>query len=110
MFAETVDRSLRRAVTGALEQAGLGPNASLPVALPRLGRSVLESAYLPALAGLVEGEVLDFGPDTGHLGAGDAAASLAEADARGLVPPGGHLLVISAGAGFTWTALVVQAL
>jgi 3-oxoacyl-[acyl-carrier-protein] synthase-3 len=70
---------------------------------------VLEAAYLPALDGLSRAELLNFGHDTGHLGAGDAAANLADIHARRLLAPGQSALLLSAGAGFTWSCLAIRA-
>ncbi|MFD9686193.1 3-oxoacyl-[acyl-carrier-protein] synthase III C-terminal domain-containing protein [Kitasatospora sp. NPDC059088] len=112
-FAATAGEGVARAVRGALADAGLAPDDPRlgHLLLPRLGRTVLETAYLPAVErlGLTGVEVLDLGTRTGHLGAGDAAAGLAHLHTRGLLEPGRIAILLSAGAGFTWTALLVAA-
>lgn len=109
-FSSVARASVRGAVAAAMADADLAPQDPRVLALPRLGAKVLEDAYLPALDGLVKAEPLTYAISTGHLGAGDAAASLAQIDADGLLATGEFGLLLSAGAGFTWTAIVIQAL
>ena len=110
-FAAEVGNAVRSVITEALGRAGLDPadSALRHVALPRLGRSVLARAYHPALNDFLPAEPLDFGGDTGHLGAGDAAANLAVLHSKQLLKPGEYTLLLSAGAGFTWSCLLVRA-
>jgi len=109
-FRATVTSCLQRAVAEALCHAGIAADDPRirRLLLPRLGRSVLDSSYLPALEDLLHAEVVDLGRATGHLGAGDAAANLADLDRLGLLDPGEIAVVVSAGAGFTWTCVVVE--
>lgn len=110
-FVEANHRSIRAVVVEALEDAGMHPHdLRLRYAvLPRFGRKTLRESWLPELSALTATEPLDYGHATGHLGAGDAVAGLAELlDAR-LLAAGDAALVLSAGAGFTWSCLVVQA-
>ncbi|MFE5938235.1 3-oxoacyl-[acyl-carrier-protein] synthase III C-terminal domain-containing protein [Streptomyces sp. NPDC056470] len=79
------------------------------VVAPRLGRKTVDLAYAPMLTKLTGAELLRPGTDTGHLGAGDTAASLADLHARRMLGPGEYALVVSAGAGFTWSCLLVSA-
>ncbi|MGW2205189.1 3-oxoacyl-[acyl-carrier-protein] synthase III C-terminal domain-containing protein [Streptomyces sp. NPDC001774] len=79
------------------------------VVAPRLGRKTVDLAYAPMLTKLTGAELLRPGADTGHLGAGDTAASLADLHARRMLGPGEYALVVSAGAGFTWSCLLVSA-
>jgi 3-oxoacyl-[acyl-carrier-protein] synthase-3 len=104
-------RSIRRVVTDALRDAGVDArNPRLRYALlPRFGRRTLDEFWLPIVRELVSAELVDLGRDTGHLGAGDAPAGIADLLARRLLAAGELALVFSAGAGFTWSCLVVQA-
>lgn len=110
-FTAAVADAVRTVVIQALETAGIGPGdpALRYIALPRLGRSVLAQAYLPALYELTRAEPLDFGRTTGHLGAGDAAANIAQIHTGRLLLPGQYALILSAGAGFTWSCLAIRA-
>jgi len=110
-FAAVERSQLSAVVTGALEQAALDahdPRLTLTV-LPRLHPDVLEATYRPVLAGLTRAAPLDLGRDTGHLGAGDLCAGMAELVAAGLLGPGESALVLSVGLGFTWSCAVVSA-
>ncbi|HEY5834706.1 ketoacyl-ACP synthase III family protein [Streptomyces sp.] len=112
LFASTAVKSVTDVLHRALAQAGveLEDRRLRCVALPRLGTSVLDDAYRPALDGLLpQAELFDFGRTTGHLGAGDAAANLASLDELSVLESGDMALLISAGAGFTWSCLVVEA-
>ncbi len=110
-FAAAAGAAVRAAIRGALAEAGLSATdpAVRYLALPRLGRSVLEQAYLPAVAGLTGAEVVEFGRATGHLGAGDAIANLADIDTFHAPRPGEVVLLLSAGAGFSWTCVALRA-
>jgi 3-oxoacyl-[acyl-carrier-protein] synthase-3 len=110
-FAVTAAEGVARVVRRALDDAGVPsdcPRLKL-ICLPRLGRAVLDTAYLPALVDLRAAEILDLGRHTGHLGAGDSLANLAEIEDLGLLATGELALIIGAGGGFTWSALVVEA-
>lgn len=110
-FTEASSRALRSAVESCLDGAGMTTTGDLPLryaVAPRLGRKTVDLAYAPLLSKLTGAELLRPGTDTGHLGAGDAAASLAELHARRLLGPGEYALVVSAGAGFTWSCLLVS--
>ncbi len=111
-FTRASGDSLNAVVGRCLDSAGL--SAESPrlryVIPPRLGTKSLELAYVPALRKMLgTAEVLTKGRDTGHLGAGDAAASLAELHVERRLAPGEFALLVSAGAGFTWSCLLVSA-
>lgn len=99
-------------LVAALADAGLGPRDERlrVVLLPRLGRATARDVYGPAVADATAAPTADLGEHTGHLGAGDLLSNLT-ALAAGAGPhrlgPGEHAAVLSAGAGFTWTAAVV---
>ncbi|WJV47753.1 ketoacyl-ACP synthase III family protein [Streptomyces flavofungini] len=109
-FTTANERAIRTVVAEALADAGM--TASDPrlshVVLPRFGAKTLTESWLPVLAQCVDAQLLDFGRATGHLGAGDALAGLADLVRRGLPAPGHAALVFSAGAGFTWSCLLVE--
>ncbi|BBC32804.1 hypothetical protein SGFS_040980 [Streptomyces graminofaciens] len=110
-FTEASTRALRTAVESCLADAGMAPTGDLPlryVVPPRLGRKTVDLAYAPLLSKLTGAELLRPGTDTGHLGAGDAAATLSELHTRRLLGPEEYALVVSAGAGFTWSCLLVS--
>ncbi|MET9496575.1 ketoacyl-ACP synthase III family protein [Streptomyces sp. NPDC006552] len=98
------------AVSRALDSAGVaGDDPRLrAAALPRLARHVMADAYEPAFASVCAAPVRVLGTDTGHLGAGDAVANLADLLGRDDVRSGDLLVLLSAGAGFTWSAAILE--
>ena len=110
-FIEASAAALRSAVESCLADAGLAATGDVPlryVVTPRLGRKTIDLAYAPLLTKLTGAELLRPGAGTGHLGAGDTAANLAELHTRRMLGPGEYALVVSAGAGFTWSCLLVS--
>lgn len=110
-FVAEIQASVRTVLTEAIMEAELAPgDARLRcVAVPRLGRGAIESISGPAAEDAVRAPVLDFGRVTGHLGAGDMVANLASISAgEAALESGEFAVVLSAGAGFTWSAVVVQ--
>ena len=109
-FGEVVTRSVQQTVQSALDQAGLAaddPRIAV-IAPPRFGAEVILHSYTEVLAGLTKAEIVNLGRGTGHLGAGDMAANLADIDAAGMLQPGQIALMLSATAGFSWSGLVVR--
>ncbi|WP_067503832.1 3-oxoacyl-[acyl-carrier-protein] synthase III C-terminal domain-containing protein [Actinoplanes sp. TFC3] len=109
-FVAASHRNTAAVVQRCLTEAGLaaGDPRLRAVLLPRLGAKVLHQAYVPVVQALTPAPVRITGRDTGHLGAGDALASVAELVAGDDLRPGDHALVVNAGAGFTWSALLVS--
>ncbi|GAA3060984.1 hypothetical protein GCM10017562_27570 [Streptomyces roseofulvus] len=104
-------RGIRTVVGEALVDAGMHPyDLRLRYAvLPRFGRRTLRDSWRAVLAEHTSAEPLEYGLATGHLGAGDAVAGIADLMRERALAPGEAALVFSAGAGFTWSCLVVQA-
>lgn len=79
------------------------------VVLPRIGANTIERSYLPAIGAITPAQRLLFGETTGHLGAGDVTAGIAELEALGLLRGGQFAAVLGVGAGYTWVCAVVEA-
>ncbi|MEU6084039.1 3-oxoacyl-ACP synthase [Streptomyces sp. NPDC047108] len=115
-FAKTVQQRVPSVLRQALHEAGMDDGSGLrAVLLPRIGRTALEAAYVPAVAQVTDSPAVDVGHDTGHLGAGDMLANLAllagDGDSSGAghaLAPGEAAAVLSAGGGFTWSCAVVR--
>ncbi|MGR3931777.1 ketoacyl-ACP synthase III family protein [Streptomyces sp. BRA346] len=111
-FAKIVQQRVPSVLRAALYDAGVSPDdpALRGVLLPRLGHAALSAAYTPAVALVTSAPARDVGHDTGHLGAGDILANLAllAGPGRWRLSPGETAVVLSAGAGFTWTCAVVR--
>ncbi|WP_263169681.1 ketoacyl-ACP synthase III family protein [Streptomyces sp. SCSIO ZS0520] len=108
-FGKTCRTVVSRLLDQAFGEAGIAPGDPriAAVALPRLASHVLDEVYTPAVRDVCPAPVPELGRTSGHLGAGDALANLAE-----LLPGAGRgdlFVLIGAGAGFTWSATVVEA-
>jgi 3-oxoacyl-[acyl-carrier-protein] synthase-3 len=78
--------------------------------MPRIGTGALAQFYVPSVRELElpHAEVLVLGRDTGHLGAGDVIANLADLIAGDRLAPGEVALLLSAGNGYTWSCVAVR--
>ncbi|MDG6106650.1 ketoacyl-ACP synthase III family protein [Dactylosporangium aurantiacum] len=111
-FVGTLRNAVQRAVREALADADLtldDPRVRY-LYMPRIGTGAITQFYGPAAAdiGLRHAEIVVAGRDTGHLGAGDPAANLADLDAGQLLAPGEVALLLSAGNGYTWSCVAVR--
>jgi 3-oxoacyl-[acyl-carrier-protein] synthase-3 len=91
-----VGKLLAKVLSDLAEQ---GRAADGMIYLPRLMNATLDSLYAPAVAALTDLPQRRLGAITGHLGAGDLIANLA--DAQGDADTARTDIFISAGAGFT---------
>jgi 3-oxoacyl-[acyl-carrier-protein] synthase-3 len=108
-FEEEVCRRLGTVLARALAAARRpGGEGITTVVLPRVGRRIVDRLFLPALTDLPSAQVVWLGDQTGHLGAGDFAANLEYLQDPIVLAPGAAALVLSAGAGLTWTVAVVR--
>jgi len=109
-FLKLSAAGLRGLVKTALDEAGLLPGEISAVALPRFGSDRIRPVYLPTVTSqfATNVQVLETGRHTGHLGAGDAAAHLADLHSAKSVEPGSIALLISGGTGFSWSCLIVR--
>lgn len=78
------------------------------ILFPHLGRRVLEENYFPAFERAEARSALSLGLRLGHLGTSDQLVALATLHQDGALLPGEHVLLIGAGAGFSWAGLVVE--
>jgi 3-oxoacyl-[acyl-carrier-protein] synthase-3 len=98
-------------VRTALDLAGIAPDdpGIRVITPPRFGAELIEHSYTSVLAGLTKADILNMGRDTGHLGAGDMTANLADIARGRLLKQGQVALLLTATAGFTWSCMVVRA-
>lgn len=108
-LAKAAYSAIATALGTALAAASVSPDDPrlAGVALPRLSRNGLDEVYRPVVEDSCSAPVLDLGSRTGHLGAGDAMANLTDLLA-GNPAPGSVFVLISAGAGFTWSTAVAE--
>ncbi|MCA1655127.1 MAG: ketoacyl-ACP synthase III family protein [Pseudonocardiaceae bacterium] len=111
MFVKTAYDRIGAAVTASLTEAGLAPDSPRLryAVLPRLGADAMTEAYIPPLRAATQAELLDLGRRSGHIGAGDLNANIAELAASGLLAPGECAVILNGGGGFTFTSIVVSA-
>lgn len=102
---------LQEIVLRSLQKANVEASDIRCVGIPRLTRHMRENVFKPAI-GLLLGRQPDYLEcPTGHLGAGDFLANMANmADmvATGSLGPGDVGLIIQGGGGFTFTCGIVQ--
>ncbi|MFC4512776.1 ketoacyl-ACP synthase III family protein [Streptomyces ehimensis] len=98
----------RRALTGAVEAVGIGLGEVDRFVLPHLGGRRLEAAYFLPFGIDPERTTWGWSRGVGHLGAGDQFAGLARLVETKEVAPGELVLLVGVGAGFTWSAAVVE--
>lgn len=97
-------------ISKALTQAGLtghDPRISF-VCLPRHSAYHLENPYLKSVRQTTSSQVLPLGSNTGHLGAGDVLANLADV-IRMEIEHDQVAIFVSGGAGFTYSCLILRA-
>ncbi|MFF4257605.1 3-oxoacyl-ACP synthase [Streptomyces sp. NPDC001663] len=112
-FLDRLRQETTAVLAAALTEAGIGTGGRRlsAVLLPRLGRATAREVYGPAVAEVTDAPLADLGENTGHLGAGDLLSNLAALAADTgpyRLARGGYAAVLSAGAGFTWSAVVVR--
>lgn len=105
---DSFDRALRSVVPRAIREAQIAPEDVDRVVLPRVGAAVVDDMYAPALADLVPADRLHQPDRSGHLGAGDLFANLADAADVPFGRGRRYRVYITAGAGFTVSACVVE--
>lgn len=100
--------ALSRIVEKALSDAGLTMSGIARIVLPFFGRELITDQYLTPLEISEERTLLDFGLRHGHLGGADQLVGLHHLISTGVVRRGEYVMLVGAGAGFTWTIAVVQ--
>ncbi|GLF95129.1 beta-ketoacyl-[acyl-carrier-protein] synthase family protein [Streptomyces yaizuensis] len=108
---ERLRSCLERAALQVLEETGIAPSdPSIRVVLPaRSGRTGVATVIIPALPAPLREKVRLYGSHTGHLGAGDLLANVADVLDGTPPPPGSRALFLSTGMGSIATCLLVRA-
>ncbi|MEV4432811.1 ketoacyl-ACP synthase III family protein [Streptomyces sp. NPDC049585] len=100
----------REALTAALAAAGVELGDIARVVLPHMGWRRLRAAFFNKLDLAVERTTWEWGRRVGHLGGGDPIAGFDHLVASGLLARGELCLLVSVGAGFSWSCAVVELL
>lgn len=98
----------QEAMDQALEEAGVGIDRIDWFVLPHLGRRRLQASYLSLLGVDDSRTTWSFSRQVGHLGAGDQFAGIGHLVDAGLVGAGHFCLLLGVGAGYTWSAAVIE--
>ncbi|SES36351.1 3-oxoacyl-[acyl-carrier-protein] synthase III C-terminal domain-containing protein [Lentzea albida] len=107
--AEEIRITVATAVRQALTDADLQHADRVEVVCTaRLRPQTIRYTVLPALPEAARDRLVLLGDTTGHLGAGDTIANLADLLRLDSLTTGGRALLVGLGAGFTATALVVE--
>lgn len=105
-----VGASQEKAVKHALAKAGVELGDLAGIALPNLGYRRLKSAYFGKFG--IDPEITNWpwSRTIGHLGAGDPFAGFDHLVTSGRLDVGDCCLLVSVGAGFSWSCSVVEVL
>nr|AAA87620.1 ORFC; beta-keto acyl synthase III homologue; putative [Streptomyces sp.] len=105
-----VSAGQEEALAGALKAAGVGLDDISRVVLPHMGWRRLSASYFGKWPVPPERTTWEFGRRTGHLGGGDPIAGFDHLVGSGRLAPGELCLLVSVGAGFSWSCAVVELL
>jgi 3-oxoacyl-[acyl-carrier-protein] synthase-3 len=100
----------RRALLGALEEAGLSIGDIDRFVLPHLGARRLAATFFQPFGINPERSTWEWSRTVGHLGAGDQFAGLAQLVQSKQISGGDLCLLVGVGAGFSWSCAVVEVL
>ncbi len=101
---------LTDAVGRALADAGLGLGDVARVVFPNVGLASLRSRYLAPLGLDIAATTWEWGRTTAHVGGADQLTGLAHLVQTGQLEPGDRVLLVGIGAGFSWSAAVLEML
>jgi 3-oxoacyl-[acyl-carrier-protein] synthase-3 len=111
---ENGSESLQQATRAAVREIreALLPEGDDPrlrrIVYPNLGLQLLQENYFPEFPGGAERSLWDFGRTVGHLGSGDQIAGLDHLTRTEEFARGERLLLLGAGAGFSWTGTLLE--
>jgi len=84
------------------------PQALRHFLCPHLGRNLLQDNYFPVFEGVEPLCPVDLGLALGHLGTSDQLVALDHLLRGQAARPGDQVLLIGAGSGFSWTAVLLE--
>jgi len=107
---ERIDAGQCEATDLALREADTKPADIDWFVVPSLGRARIKAHFLDPLGIDLDRTTWSWGRHAGHLGAGDQIAGLTRLREAGRLVPGRRCLLLGVGAGFSWSAAVVEVL
>jgi 3-oxoacyl-[acyl-carrier-protein] synthase-3 len=105
---ECIDAGQREAVDRALSEGDVKLSDIDWFVLPGLGRPRVKAHFLDPFGIDLERTTWPWARQIGHLGAGDQIAGLRHLADAGLLTPGRRCLLLGVGAGFSWSAAVLE--
>ncbi|MDA0910840.1 MAG: hypothetical protein O2809_04690 [Proteobacteria bacterium] len=109
---EALTRNIRSSITLLYHQMVRKMSISITdinyFILPNLGAEFMNNSYFQSLEIPVEKSSYTWGRGVGHLGGGDAFIALDVANKSGKFKEGDRVLLMGAGAGFSWTLLLLR--
>lgn len=105
-----IDAGQAEVVDLVLDEAGLKLDDLSRFVLPNLGRARMKAHFFDRFGIAPQATTWEWGRGVGHLGAGDQCAGLHHLVVSGGLAPGERCLLVGVGAGFTWSAAVVELL
>ncbi len=78
------------------------------IVFPSLGIELMRDNYFGVFADGMAKSLWGLSRTTGHLGSGDAPVGLYHLVEQGQLQPGDTVLLLGAGAGFTWTGVLIE--
>jgi 3-oxoacyl-[acyl-carrier-protein] synthase-3 len=109
-FQKLGGAAIRTVVEQSLAEAGIAADDPRirGIAVPRLSDKIIQTTYAPLVAAVTPAPLVPMHANTGHLSCGDVLANVADLHAGWLTRPGDFGVVLNAGGGYTWSALVVE--
>ncbi|MCW5222379.1 hypothetical protein D5041_01835 [Verminephrobacter aporrectodeae subsp. tuberculatae] len=108
---ERLQRGTREALTGIkgrLFANAKSERAVRYILFPHLGLDLLRDNYFPAFEDAQARSLFSFGASVGHLGTTDQIVALDALIRTGRLNPDDRVLLIGAGAGFSWTGVLLE--
>lgn len=109
-FNKRAGEAMREVIRRSLAEAGVEPGDPRirAVTMPRMSDKIIEGTYRPIIDEVTGAPALPLHRHTGHLSCSDVLANVADLRAGVLQRPGDIGIVLNAGGGYTWSALVLE--
>ncbi|MFE5597703.1 ketoacyl-ACP synthase III family protein [Streptomyces coelicoflavus] len=100
--------ALQSLVRSVLDRTGRKIEDFAKILTPHMGHGLMQVQFLQPLGITADRTLMDWGRLTGHLGSGDLLAGVTRMIEAKAVRPGDHVLLTSAGGGYSLTAAVIE--
>lgn len=107
-LSERTKLALSKLYTMTFEKTNIDPSEVKYYIMPNLGKKLLDESYYPVFNYAKDKSLWYFGKTVGHLGSGDCIVGLSHLLENNLVQSGDIIFLLGAGAGFTWSTLLLQ--